>query len=234
MTVLTRAVIEARSLEKVYRRGPEEIHALRGVDVSVAAGEVVALVGPSGSGKTTLLNVLVGWEAADSGELDWGGKAYMGRAQRLAWSELAIVPQSLGLIAELSVRENVELALRLAGAGREPGPVEELLELLGLAPLAGRLPAETSLGEQQRTALARALVLGPRLLLADEPTSHQDGAWTRGVLGVLRRATEAGTACLLATHHRATVRYADRVLAMRDGAVSQVDAADLALEEDDL
>ena len=239
MTLVRSAVLEARGLRKVYRRGPEEIHALRDVDVSIAPGEVVALVGPSGSGKTTLLNALVGWEPVDAGRLAWAGDGLGEGAGGLAWSELAIVPQSLGLMRELSVRENVLLAVKLdRGRGAEEraaqGRAADLLELLGLTDVADRLPSETSLGEQQRAALGRALVLGPRLLLADEPTSHQDGAWTKGVLSALRHASEGGTACLLATHHRATVRYADRVLAIRDGRVEEVDPADLTLQEDDL
>ncbi|MBA3728114.1 MAG: ATP-binding cassette domain-containing protein [Actinobacteria bacterium] len=223
-------VLEASNLSKMYRRGPEEIHALQGVDLFLSAGEVVALVGPSGCGKTTLLNILAGWEHPDTGEISWKG-APLSAPEDLRWGELAIVPQSLGLIEELSVRENVELPVRLrkprsGAAGTDGIDVDRVLGDFGLSSLGERLPSETSLGEQQRTALARALVLSPRLLMADEPTGHQDVVWTRGVLRALRGAASEGTCCLVATHHRPIVRFADRVLAIRGGRVEAVDAAD--------
>jgi putative ABC transport system ATP-binding protein len=217
-------VLEAEGLAKAYRRGPEEVHALAGVDLTLAAGEIVALVGPSGSGKTTLLNVLSGWEEPDGGTIRWLGKQ-IDRPGDLPWGELAIVPQSLGLIEELTVRENVELPFRLA---RRLGPqeaerVERLLGDFGLVQLSDRIPLETSLGEQQRTALARALILAPRVLIADEPTGHQDVVWSHGVLRALRRTASEGTACLVATHHRAVVRYVDRVLGILDGVVEPLE-----------
>jgi putative ABC transport system ATP-binding protein len=218
------SVLEASGVFKTYRRGPEEVHALAGVDLDIRANQVVALVGPSGSGKTTLLNVLAGWERPDRGEIRWRGRV-LDRPEDLPWSQLAIVPQSLGLIDELTVRENVELPLRLRPDRAESlAPwVERLLAGFGLTHLADRIPPETSLGEQQRTALARALVLAPRLLMADEPTGHQDVMWIRGVLRALRRAAANGITCLVATHHAALVRYADKVLAIRDGQVEAVD-----------
>lgn len=237
MTDARALVLEATSLTKSYRRGPEEISALAGVGLAIMSGEIVALVGPSGSGKTTLLNVLAGWERPDAGEIAWRG-APQRRPQDLPWGELAIVPQSLGLVEELTVRENVELPLRLLADRARPPPgddrVERLLGGFGLSSLADRLPAETSLGEQQRAALARALVLEPGLLMADEPTGHQDVVWTRGVLRALRAAATQGTACLVATHHRPIVRYADRVLAIRDGRVEAVDAADVVVAGEEL
>jgi putative ABC transport system ATP-binding protein len=227
-------VLETRDIRKSYRRGPEEIQALKGVSLELAPGEVVALLGPSGSGKTTLFNILAGWESLDRGSLLWLGEALAPRTT-LAWHELAIVPQSLGLIDELTVRENVDLSARLSASVQDVTPrVDLLLEALGLLGLSDRLPPETSLGEQQRTALARALLLEPRLLIADEPTGHQDAGWTKAVLGMFRSAAEGGTTCLLATHHRATVRYADRILAMLDGEVHEVDESEVILEGDDL
>jgi putative ABC transport system ATP-binding protein len=212
------AILDATDLTKSYRRGPEEIHALVGAEIRVAAGEVVALVGPSGSGKTTLLTILAGWERPDQGRISWRGRA-LSRPQDLPWDEVAIVPQTLGLVEELTVRENVALPVRLYAGQAEPDRerVDRLLADFGLSGLADRLPGEVSLGEQQRGALARSLVLSPRLLMADEPTGHQDVVWTRGVLRALQAAAREGTACLIATHHRALVRFADRVLAIRDG-----------------
>jgi ABC-type lipoprotein export system ATPase subunit len=211
-----RVVVEAAGLRKSYRRGPEEVRALRDVSLTLRAGEVVALVGPSGSGKTTLLNVVCGWERADAGRLDWAD-ASGGRA----WKELAVVPQDLGLIDELTVAENVVLPLWLGGrldAGQAGAAA--LLERLGLAGKADRLPAEVSLGERQRAALARAMVGGPRLLLADEPTGHQDADWAGAVFEAIRWLAGGGSCCLVATHSQEFLARVDRVLAIRDGRLS--------------
>ena len=208
-----RVVVEAVGLCKSYRRGPEEVRALREVSLSLRAGEVVALVGPSGSGKTTLVNVVCGWELADAGRLYWPAGAG-GRS----WDELAVVPQDLGLVDELTVAENVALPLWLSGRLEEGQAVAaELLARLGLAAKADRLPAEVSLGERQRAALARAMVTGPRLLLADEPTGHQDADWAGAVFDAVRRLAGAGSCCLVATHSQEFLARVDRVLTLRDG-----------------
>jgi putative ABC transport system ATP-binding protein len=126
---------------------------------------------------------------------------------------------------ELSVRENVELPVRLGRALRgETGRkrVESLLQAFGLAQLAERTPAEASIGEQQRTALARALVLKPGLLLADEPTGHQDEGWTERVFRVLRIAADRGVCCLVATHNQVAARFSDRIIEIRDGEINEV------------
>jgi putative ABC transport system ATP-binding protein len=209
------ALLHVRDVHKSYRRGPEEVHALRGVSFELAVGEIVALVGPSGSGKTTLLNVLCGWEWPDEGDVRWADGSDTA-ADRRGWSEIGILPQSLGLVEELSVYENVELPSRLAGAG-EKERIDELLATFGLDELADRAPSEVSLGEQQRAALARALLLRPKLILADEPTGHQDEGWAKKVLAGLGMAARDGTCCLIATHNQEAMKYAGRVLAIRDG-----------------
>jgi putative ABC transport system ATP-binding protein len=216
-------LLGASELAKTYRRGAEDVRALAGASLHVAAGELVTLIGPSGSGKTTLLSVLAGWEHPDAGAIVWRG-APLPHPETLTWSDVAVVPQTLGLLEELSIRENVELPLRLGPGADGRVRAGELLETLGLSGLADRLPDEVSLGEQQRAAVARALVLEPAFLIADEPTGHQDAGWTRGVLDVLRVFASGGGACLVATHHKAFVRFADRVLAIGDGQVRQVDA----------
>ena len=223
-------VVEVLGVAKSYRRGSEEVHALRQVSLTLRAHEVVALVGPSGSGKTILLNLLCGWEAPDAGEILWSD----GRPAALAdrqWSEVAIVPQSLGLMEDLTIRENVELPARLRrgeqavgkDAGKGKDRATRLLRGLGLDALADRDPREASMGEQQRAALARALALSPRVLLADEPTGHQDADWARGVFRAIRFAAGEGSACLVATHNWEAVVFADRVLAIRDGRVHSMD-----------
>jgi putative ABC transport system ATP-binding protein len=198
------------------------------VNLSLGKGEVVVLFGPSGSGKSTLLNVLVGWERPDAGFVAWraGGREEAGSIEQRPWSDVAILPQTLGLFEELSVRENVELPLRLRpdlvknrAAANER--IEGFLSLLGLDQLAARLPTEVSIGEQQRTALARALIVTPRLLLADEPTGHQDEGWAKVVFRTIRAVARRGTTSLIATHNQEAIRFADRILGIRDGTVEE-------------
>ncbi|HSK36388.1 MAG TPA: ATP-binding cassette domain-containing protein [Actinomycetota bacterium] len=194
---------------------------MRGVDLALYPGELVALVGPSGSGKSSLLGVLAGWEPPDAGELSWAAPAGLGGP---AWSELATVPQALGLLDDLTVRENVALPVRLRLGPRRAGEgrTEELLGLFGLADLADRSPSETSLGQQQRAAVARALVLTPQLVLADEPSAHQDAAWVHDVFAALRQVVhDRGAACLVATHDPDALAFADRVLRLADGELTE-------------
>ena len=194
---------------------------LDGVDLAIAEGEVVALVGRSGSGKTTLLTVVSGLDVPDGGTVQVDGDP-VGRGQP-PWHRLAILPQALGLLDELTVAENVELPLRLLG--RDPGAeVDALLERLGLAHLAQHLPDQVSLGEQQRTALARAVVARPRLLLADEPISHQNDAWARVMVELVGELAAGGMACLLATHNPAAGAVAHRIVELHDGHLHQVTA----------
>jgi putative ABC transport system ATP-binding protein len=207
-------VLDANALTKSYRRGDEVVHALDDVSLTLRAGELVGLVGRSGSGKTTLLNVIAGWERADAGTMERSGA----RSVTPGWNELAVVPQKLGLFDELSVRENLEYPARLHGRLEElRGRVDELMEDLAIAHLAARYPKETSLGEQQRTAVARALVLSPTLVLADEPTGHQDAVSERRVLEAFGRAAAEGGSCLIATHNVSLAPRLDRVLEMADG-----------------
>jgi ABC-type lipoprotein export system ATPase subunit len=181
-------VVRGRGLTKTYRRDAEDVHALREVNLELYGGELVALVGPSGSGKSTLLNVLCGWEQPDHGSLQWTEGVAGRSAADLAWAELALVPQALGLLDDLTLAENILLPARQA-----------------------------SLGEQQRCCAARALLLRPALLLADEPTAHQDAAWTDVLFTEFRDLLRAGSTCLIATHNPQTWGYADRILSMQDG-----------------
>lgn len=206
------ALVALEAVRKEHRTGAGVVVALAGIDLAVAAGEVVALLGPSGSGKSSVLQLLCGWEAPDAGAIIWSPEV----APADRWHRLAIVPQGLGLLDELTVRENVELPARL---GSPVHDVEEVLERLGLDHLAVREPSATSLGEQQRVAVARAVVARPVLLLADEPTSNQDAASAARVLDELSRLAAGGTGCLVATHSREAADRADRVVELRDGRV---------------
>jgi putative ABC transport system ATP-binding protein len=165
--------------------------------------------------------VLAGWEPPDAGELSWAAAPARGGP---AWAELATVPQALGLLDDLTVRENVALPVRLRLGPRRAteGRTEELLGLFGLAELADRSPSETSLGQQQRAAVARALVLTPQLVLADEPSAHQDAAWVHDVFAALRQVVhDRGAACLVATHDPDALAFADRVLRLVDGELTE-------------
>ena len=213
------AAVEVLDLSKSFVRGSVRVEAVRGVSFSLQPGEVVGLTGPSGSGKTTLLNMLCGWERADAGVMRFAGEEQSPAA--LMWNRIAIVPQDLALFEELTIGDNVRLPIRLGGGGRPAdAEVDALMEELGILHLAPRLPLEASLGEQQRASLARAMVLGPSLLLADEPTGHQDEGWTKAVMAAIRTLAERGTACLVTTHDPDAMEYLDQHISMRDGTVS--------------
>ena len=210
-------VTRAHDVVKTFKRGSETVHALRGAGIEVRAGEVLGVSGASGSGKSTLLAVLCGWETPESGDV----MHIDGQVARLKWSSLAIVPQTLGLLHDLTVVENIELSGRLTRKRkREPGRAAELMDKLGLTHLATRYPTQTSVGEQQRTAIARGLYLRPALTLADEPTAHQDAGFGQRVLDTIRDHANTGGAFLIVSHDRQTLEACDRVLAMRDGTLS--------------
>ena len=208
----------ATGLVKRFSRGAETVTALAGVDLRVDAGELVALVGPSGSGKSTLLALLCGWETADSGDLTYLGPLADRLPVSLGWPELALVPQALGLVADLSLADNVLLPARLRGTtAAEQQRATGLLTDFRVDHLADRYPHQASLGEQQRVAVARALLLRPAVLLADEPTAHQDRDNADRLLDAVTDAARAGSAVLIATHDELAWARADRVLSMRDG-----------------
>ncbi|MDX1689473.1 MAG: ATP-binding cassette domain-containing protein [Acidimicrobiia bacterium] len=190
-----------------YRRSAETVRALDDVTLGLDAGTVTGIVGPSGSGKTTLINLVVGWDEPTEGSVEWS----VGDD----WQGLAVVPQGLGLLPELTLADNVELPARLGNP--QPVPTETLLEMVGLGALARRLPDEVSMGERQRASIARALAPGPAVLVADEPTSHQDEDNVRRVATLLADCAEAGAAVLVATHDERVLDRLDLVLRLEDG-----------------
>lgn len=215
------ALMTAQGLAKSYRRDAETVHALRGVTLSINRGQVVALIGPSGSGKSTLLNVLCGWEHAEAGQLLLDESLGASNAEDLPWGRVALVPQALGLLEELTILDNVLMPARLAG-GVKPmlGRAEELMSEFGIDHLTARYPDQVSLGEQQRTAVARALLLSPLVVLADEPSAHQDAGWSDVLFAAFSRLAAQGHACLIATHNPVVWERADTVFAMRDGELA--------------
>jgi putative ABC transport system ATP-binding protein len=216
----TDAAVSVHELTKVFpHHGGDVVHALESVSMDARPGELVGLVGRSGSGKTTLLNVIAGWERPSAGEVLWREQV---DASSPAWSAVAVMPQKLGLMEELTVEENIEYPARLAGTLDERSDeIEELIDVLGLGELRSRYPREASVGEQQRTAIARALSVPTSVLLADEPTAHQDTASAERVFAALRRAADAGTAVVVATHNPEVIRHLDRVFTMADGHLEE-------------
>ncbi|MFD8590842.1 ABC transporter ATP-binding protein [Streptomyces sp. NPDC059637] len=221
-------MITARGLVRTYGSGRTAVHALRGVDLDVPRGELVAVRGRSGAGKTTLLNLVGGLDRPDSGSvlLDGAELTGMGEKQLSAlWRErIGFVFQSFGLVPVLTAAENVGVPLRLR---RTPWREREervrlLLEMVGLGDHAEQRPGELSGGQQQRVAVARALANRPALLIADEPTGQLD-AETRAAVTELLRAVVAGegVTVLVATHDDGLIAAADRVLELRDGLITE-------------
>jgi putative ABC transport system ATP-binding protein len=217
------ALLEARRVVKAYAANP----ALRGVDLQVEAGEVVAVLGPSGSGKSTLLHCLGGLTRPDAGEVHFAGRRLdvLSEKERtlLRRSAIGVVFQYGQLVPELSALENVALPLLLGRRGR--GPAEAAagtwLERLGVADVSGQRPGQLSGGQQQRVALARALVTEPRLVVADEPTGALDSLASEQVMELLTSvARESGTTVVLVTHDLRVASYADREVLLRDGSLT--------------
>ncbi|MFE2874492.1 ABC transporter ATP-binding protein [Streptomyces roseus] len=217
--------LDARELYRFYRAGEEETLALRGVSVTVAPGELVAVVGPSGSGKSTLLACLAGLDEPEGGVVRVAGERISHRPEaeraRVRARRIGILLQTDNLIAHLDVAQNIRLARTAAGRRTIGGPsVETLLDQVGLLGRARSLPRELAGGELARAGLAVALSNEPDLLLADEPTGELDGSTEQRILDLLRaRRGDGRRGVLLVTHSTAAVRGADRVLTLRDGRI---------------
>jgi putative ABC transport system ATP-binding protein len=219
------SILELRDVIRIHGHGATAVHALRGVSLTVAPGEFVAVMGPSGSGKSTLLNLAGGLDSPTSGEVVVEGSV-LGQLSR---RELAAVRrrrvgyvfQDLNLLPSLTAAENVALPLELDGVSQRQCrrlAIAALAEV-GLAELAPRFPDEMSGGQQQRVAIARALVGDRRLVLADEPTGALDSQTGEAVLKLLRARVDAGAAGVLVTHEARHAAWADRVVFLRDGEI---------------
>lgn len=225
---MTGSLMQGAGLVKTYRRGGDEVAALRGLDIAVAPGELVAVMGPSGCGKSTLLHLLAGIDTpsagrvllrdSDLGTLDAEGRAAMRRAH------MGLLFQAHALLPGLTVAENVALPLALAGVDRRERDARagELLDMVGLGGRAHDLPDDLSGGQRQRVALARALANAPAVVLADEPTGSLDSATASGVLDAMAGLLRAhGTALVMVTHDPKAAARADRVIRLRDGRVDE-------------
>jgi ABC-type lipoprotein export system ATPase subunit len=219
-------IVQARGVRKTYDAGHLRVEALRGIDLSLARGEMVAIMGPSGCGKTTLLNCLSGLDAIDEGEIQIEGVALseMSDRQRTDYRarRMGFVFQYYNLMPVLTAVENVELPLLVA---RVPAAAArrralDALELVGLPDRARHVPEELSGGERQRVTIARALVNDPAIVWADEPTGDLDSQNAEEITALLRRLNlERGLSLLIVTHDLAVGRATDRIVHMVDGAI---------------
>jgi putative ABC transport system ATP-binding protein len=224
----TQPIATLRGVTKTYGEGEAQVHALRGVDLSLYPGEVVVVLGPSGSGKTTMLNVLGGIESATSGEVHVGGVALAGRGpEELATirrENVSFIFQFFNLIQTLTAAENVQVIAELTDRvdrAQLAEQVQAAIDDVGLADRADHFPGQMSGGQQQRVAIARALVTGPRLLLCDEPTGALDLATGRVVLDLLQRTARTDGRCVvIVTHNQGIAAMADRVLRVHDGSIA--------------
>jgi lipoprotein-releasing system ATP-binding protein len=234
-------LIEAREVVKTYRKGKHEVPVLRGVDFAVEAGEFVAIVGQSGSGKSTLLHLLGTLDAPDSGEIHFAGRRidHLPSRQRdtIRNRSLGLIFQFYHLLPELSTLENV-LAPTMIGEsvlgywlnrGRHIERAKHLLDLVGLSHRLTHKPRELSGGEMQRTAIARALMCNPALLLADEPTGNLDSENGQGILWLLRTLNEKeGLTIVMVTHDDSLAQMADRTVRLKQGRVEELRSAEAA------
>jgi len=215
------AVVRLRDVVKTHGEGRAALRVLYGLDLELESGELVAVTGRSGSGKSTLLNVVGALDRVDSGSVEVGGVRIDGAPERvlapLRRDRIGFVFQSFHLLPELTGLENVLLPARLDGRGPSLDRGRELVRRLGLGDAAERLPTVLSGGEQQRLAIARALVNDPEVVLADEPTGNLDAESGEVVLELLRTIADEGRAVLLVTHEREATRRADRVLRLESG-----------------
>jgi ABC-type lipoprotein export system ATPase subunit len=179
------------------------------VSVDLHSGTLVAVSGPSGSGKTTLCNIIIGWERSDTGSVRWADNA------AASWARLAVAPQRLALLPSLDIRENLALPFWSSGLDVPEPEFDALTQSLEIDTLLRRRPSEVSFGEQQRTAIARAILGSPRLAVLDEPTGHQDEARATLVIDALLAARNNGTCVLVATHDPDIIAAADEVLPLR-------------------
>ena len=222
------ALLELNKVKKIYQQGKIEVPALRGIDLTVEPGEFTTIFGPSGSGKTTLLNMIGCLDTPSEGEVTLNGDV----VSKLSQTELAMVRrynigfifQSYNLIPVLSAYENVEFAIRLIRHIKENEIREKTLNILedvGLIGLENRRPNELSGGEQQRVAVARALVKEPKIVLADEPTANLDSKTGADVIKIMVKMNQKlGTTFIFSTHDPQIMKYAKRFLNLKDGMIS--------------
>jgi len=229
-TTVLDAAVTCRAVTKVYGEGPDAVHALRGVDLDVNAGELLMLVGPSGCGKTTLISVIAGILDQDAGDVRVFGNDMKGMGQRARTSyrgrSIGFVFQAFNLLPALTATENVAVPLLILGVPRKEAlaRASDVLDKVGLASRAKALPSQLSGGQQQRVAIARALVHEPKLIVCDEPTSALDQETGHRIMEILRDVALApDRALVIVTHDSRTFGFADRIARMNDGRVTAIE-----------
>ncbi|MEW1906789.1 ABC transporter ATP-binding protein [Streptomyces sp. NPDC086147] len=222
--------IIATGIGKTFSMGKQTVTALRDVSLSLPAGTLTALTGPSGSGKSTLLHLIAGLERVDSGNLNvLGNQVHACSAAELAalrLREIGFVHQDFSLLADLTLVENVRLPLEATGVARDEATTSalEAMARVGLRGLEQRFPAEVSGGQQQRAAIARAIVGNRTLVLADEPTGSLDSKTGSEIMDVLAQLRDEGVTVVLSTHNPANLSHADQVAVLHDGTLLSFDA----------
>jgi len=219
-------IVEVKDVDKVYRQGDIEVHALKGVNLTIDSGSFAAIAGPSGSGKTTLLNMIGGLDLPDHGDVVVDGRVFgeMNQSQlaELRLNRIGFVFQSYNLIPVLSAVENVEYVMLLQGVGKEERRqrATDMLDEVGLAGKYNNRPSELSGGQQQRVAVARAIVADPAIVLADEPTANLDSKTGEGLLEIMAGMNERrNVTFVFSTHDKMVMNYARRLIRLRDGEV---------------
>ncbi len=221
------AIVEARELVKIYPMGATEVHALRGLDLTVERGEFISVMGPSGSGKSTLLNLVGCLDTPTEGTVVLDGvdiaKTRRSRLPAIRREKVGFVFQQFNLLSHLTALENVMLPLRYAEVTKREARkrAEELLTHVGLGDRMKHRPLEMSGGEQQRVAVARALVNHPAIILADEPTGEVDSATADEIMALLRTLNEEGQTFIIVTHDPSVAAKTDRTVYLKDGQVER-------------
>jgi len=219
--------IETNSITKIYKTGKIEFRALNNVSLRIKRGDFIALMGPSGSGKTTLMNILGCLDRANSGQIMLDGQNLSilndNQLAEIRGKKIGFVFQTFNLVQTMSALKNVELPLVFGGVIRDSREkmALDMLKKFGLDNWAGNLPTELSGGQQQRVAIARALVNNPSIILADEPTGNLDSASGLQIMKFLASINKEGKTIILVTHDSSLKKYANRVITMKDGEISE-------------
>jgi putative ABC transport system ATP-binding protein len=224
VAVPANAAVDARDISRRYGEGETAVDALRGVDLGVRSGELVAVMGPSGSGKSTLMHILAGLDKPTSGSVKIAGTEITdledSQLTRLRREHIGFVFQFFNLLPMLDAEENVVLPLSIAGEKPDKAWLDELLSQMGLADRRRHRPSELSGGQQQRVAIARSLVTKPTILFADEPTGNLDSKTGGEILELMRASTDAyGQTTVMVTHEARAAAIADRILFLADGRI---------------
>lgn len=218
-------ILNAIGITKLYQRGAETVRALNNVDFSIEKGEMVGVVGPSGSGKSTLLNLLGGFDSPTSGRVYLKGLEISRMKEKeltmIRRKEVGYVFQQFNLLPTLTVRENVTIPLIFSGK-RDNGQIERVLEIVGLSNRANHLPSQISGGEMQRTAIARALIHDPEVLIADEPTGSLDSEMAASIFKLFHSINQHGKTVLIVTHNLELAKGCSRHLHIKDGLILDI------------